>query len=56
MTKRDYSLLGPDARRAVAEIEDLGLKPASYERVMRLNALEVFSALEARLATRPQAR
>jgi len=45
-----------DPRRAVAEIEDLGLKPASYERVMRLNALEVFSALEARLATRPQAR
>jgi hypothetical protein len=38
-----------DPRRAVAEIEAHGLRPESFARVMRLNALDVFPALQGRL-------
>lgn len=40
-----------DPRRGVKEVQDHGLRPGAYERVMRTNALEVFPQLKDRLAT-----
>ncbi|MEL7030367.1 MAG: amidohydrolase family protein, partial [Pseudomonadota bacterium] len=39
-----------DPRRGVREVRDHGLRPASYEQVMRGNALKVFPPLKQRLA------
>lgn len=40
-----------DPRRAIKELRAHELKPATYERVLRKNALNVFSGLEKRLAS-----
>lgn len=39
-----------DPRRAMQELKDHGLRPASFEKVVRLNALKVFPPVEKRLA------
>jgi hypothetical protein len=39
-----------DPRRGLAELKEHNLRPASYEKVVRGNALRVFRGLEARLA------
>ena len=39
-----------DPQRAVSEVDSLGLRPESKERLMRTNALDVFSRLRRRLA------
>lgn len=40
-----------DPRRGVKEVQDHGLRPDAYERVMRTNALDVFPQLKDRLAS-----
>jgi hypothetical protein len=40
-----------DPRRAVRELRDYELKPKTYERVLRKNALNVFAGLEKKLAS-----
>jgi predicted TIM-barrel fold metal-dependent hydrolase len=39
-----------DPRRGMQELKEHNLRPASFEKVVRLNALRVFNRLEARLA------
>lgn len=39
-----------DPRRAMSELREHNLRPASFEKVVRLNALKVFPAVEKRLA------
>ncbi len=39
-----------DPRRAMAELREHGLRPVSFDKIVRLNALKVFPAVEERLA------
>lgn len=50
----DYPVIDP--RRGVSEVQDHALKPESYERVMRTNALRVFEKLEKRLSPKRKKR
>jgi predicted TIM-barrel fold metal-dependent hydrolase len=53
---RDKVLFGTDwpvidPRRGVSEMRELGLRPESFARVMRENALAVFPKMELRIAS-----